>query len=153
MNLLHHDHPWYLGDHINRSWDSNWVFASHLLPQHLFFIPDCFQPWAHSTELGAVGSGKVKFTLSGDIGQNHTALPWVWGQQLSFGFPGQIYKWELRVGIWKHLIGEYSRESLVLQGDQTSQSWRKLTLNIHWKDWHWSWSLNTLATWCEQPTH
>ena len=26
-------------------------------------------------------------------------------------------------------------ESLVLQGDQTSQSLRKSTLNIHWKDW------------------
>ena len=26
---------------------------------------------------------------------------------------------------------------------------RKLVLNIHWKDWCWSWSSNTLATWCE----
>ena len=23
----------------------------------------------------------------------------------------------------------------------------------HWKDWYWSWSSNTLATWCEEPTH
>ena len=30
---------------------------------------------------------------------------------------------------------------------------RKSILNIHWKDWWWSWSSNTLATWCEQPTH
>ena len=29
----------------------------------------------------------------------------------------------------------------------------KLTLNIHWKDWCWSWSSNTLATWCEELTH
>ena len=35
---------------------------------------------------------------------------------------------------------------------QTSQSYRKLTLNIHWKDWCWSWSSNTLATRCKQPT-
>ena len=27
------------------------------------------------------------------------------------------------------------------------------TLNIHWKDWCWSWSSNTLATWYEEPTH
>ena len=29
------------------------------------------------------------------------------------------------------------------------------TLNgrIHWKDWCWSWSTNTLATWCEELTH
>ena len=24
---------------------------------------------------------------------------------------------------------------------------------IHWKDWCWSWSTNTLATWCEELTH
>ena len=26
-------------------------------------------------------------------------------------------------------------------------------LNIHWKDWYWSWPSSTLATWCEEPTH
>ena len=30
---------------------------------------------------------------------------------------------------------------------------RKSVLNIHWKDWCWSWNSNTLATWCEEPTH
>ena len=30
--------------------------------------------------------------------------------------------------------GEDSRQSLGLQGDHTSQSYRKSTLNIHWKD-------------------
>ena len=46
--------------------------------------------------------------------------------------------------------GEDSWESLGQQGDQTSQSYRKSTLNIHWKDW--CWSSNTLATWCEELT-
>ena len=41
---------------------------------------------------------------------------------------------------WRRLLGQ--------QGDQT----RKSTLNIHWKDWCWSWSSNTLATWCEDLT-
>ena len=35
----------------------------------------------------------------------------------------------------------------------TSPSWRKSFLNIHWKDWCWSWSSNPLATWCEELTH
>ena len=48
--------------------------------------------------------------------------------------------------------GEYSQEFLGLQGDHTSQSWRKSTLNIHWKDWWWSWSSNTLATWYKELT-
>ena len=30
---------------------------------------------------------------------------------------------------------------------------RKSVLNIHWKDWCWSWSSNTLATLCEELTH
>ena len=30
-------------------------------------------------------------------------------------------------------VGEDARESLGLQGDQTSQSYRKSVLNIHWR--------------------
>ena len=33
-----------------------------------------------------------------------------------------------------------ARESLEPQGDPTSQSWSKSVLNIHWKDWCWSWN-------------
>ena len=33
------------------------------------------------------------------------------------------------------------------RGNQTSQSKRKSTLNIHWKDRCWSWSSNTSAWW------
>ena len=28
----------------------------------------------------------------------------------------------------------------------------KSILNIHWKDWCWSWNSNTLAAWCEERT-
>ena len=30
---------------------------------------------------------------------------------------------------------------------------KEAVLNIHWKDWCWSWTSNTLATWCEELTH
>ena len=30
---------------------------------------------------------------------------------------------------------------------------KESVLNILWKDWCWSWNSNTLATWCEEPTH
>ena len=50
-------------------------------------------------------------------------------------------------------VGEDSWESLGLQGDPTSPSWRKSTLNIHWLDWCWNWSSNNLATLYEEPTH
>ena len=38
-------------------------------------------------------------------------------------------------------VGEDSWESLGLQRDPTSPSSRKSVLNIHWKDWCWSWKL------------
>ena len=47
-------------------------------------------------------------------------------------------------------VGE---ESLGLQGDQTRQSSRKSVLNIHWKDWCWSWNSSVLATWYKELTH
>ena len=37
-------------------------------------------------------------------------------------------------------------------GDPSSPFQRKSVLNIHWKDWHWSWNPKTLATWCEELT-
>ena len=53
---------------------------------------------------------------------------------------------EESVGIrWIELEKTF-RESIGQQGDQTSQSYRKSTLSIHWKDWCWSWSSSTLAT-------
>ena len=36
-------------------------------------------------------------------------------------------------------VGEDSWEFLGLQGDPTSPSYKKSTLDIHWKDWYWSW--------------
>ena len=66
-----------------------------------------------------------------------------------------FFQWscmDVRVGLWRKLsteelmllncgIWEDSWESLGLQGDPTSPSSRKSVLNIHWKDWCWSWKL------------
>ena len=35
----------------------------------------------------------------------------------------------------------------------TNSKGNQWTLNIHWKDWCWSSSSNTLATWYEEQTH
>ena len=79
----------------------------------------------------------------------------------SYGFSSShVWMWELddlkklsakELMLLNFCAGEDSWESLGLQ-DQTSQSWRKSVLNIHWKDWFWSWSSNTLTSWCEKPT-
>ena len=49
-------------------------------------------------------------------------------------------------------LGEDSWESLGLQGDPASPSWRRSVLGVHWKDWCWSWNSNTLAIWWEELT-
>ena len=49
-------------------------------------------------------------------------------------------------------IGEDYWQSLGLQGDPTSPSWRRSVLGVHWKDWCWSWNSNTLTTWWEELT-
>ena len=70
---------------------------------------------------------------------------------------------DVRVGLWRKLsakklmllkcgVGEDSWESLGLQGDPTSPSWRRSVLGVHWKDWCWSWNSSTSATWCEELT-
>ena len=50
-------------------------------------------------------------------------------------------------------VGEDSWESLGLQGDPASPSWRRSVLGVHWKDWWWSWNSKTLASSCEELTH
>ena len=44
-------------------------------------------------------------------------------------------------------------KSLWQQEDQNSPSLGRLTLNIHWKDWWWSWSSSILIIWSEQTTY
>ena len=48
---------------------------------------------------------------------------------------------------------EDSWESLGPQGKKLGNHKKKLTLNIHWKDWFWRWSSNTPATWCKESTY
>ena len=50
-------------------------------------------------------------------------------------------------------VGEGSWESLGLQRDPTSPSKRKTVLDVHWKDWCWSWNSNIWAIWCKELTH
>ena len=50
-------------------------------------------------------------------------------------------------------VGKDSWESLGLQGDPSSPSWRRSVPGVHWKDWCWSWNSSTLATSCEALTH
>ena len=65
-------------------------------------------------------------------------------QRQQLFFPVVMY--DVRVGLWRKLsaeelmllncgVGEDSWESLGLQGDPTSPSWRRSALGVLWKDW------------------
>ena len=81
----------------------------------------------------------------------------------SYGFSSShVCMWELDYKeswvlknwrFWIVVVGEDSWESLGLQGDPTSPSWRRSVLGVHWKDWCWGWNANTLATWYKKSTH
>ena len=87
----------------------------------------------------------------------------------SYGFSsGHVWMWELDykeswapenwcfwiVGLEKILESPLDcKEIKPVWSNQSDCSKRKSVLNIHWKDWCWSWSANTLATWCEELTH
>ena len=71
---------------------------------------------------------------------------------------------DVRVSLWRKLsakelmllncgVGKDICKSLGLQGDPNSPSYRRPVLGVHWKDWCWSWSSSTVATWCEELTH
>ena len=78
----------------------------------------------------------------------------------AMGFPVVLYRCELdykqgwtpKNWFFQTVVLEKTLESLGQQ-DQTSQSSRTSVLNIHWKDWWWSWSSNILATWWEGLTN
>ena len=93
------------------------------------------------------------------VAQGWTRLKWLSHSQSYVFSSSHVWMWELDYKIKlndKELmllicgIGEDSWESLGLQGDPTSPSSRKSVLNIHWKDWCWSWNSRTLATWCKE---
>ena len=49
---------------------------------------------------------------------------------------------------WRRLL----RVPCTARRTNQSRSLGTSVLNIHWKDWCWSWNFNTLITWCEELT-
>ena len=105
---------------------------------------------------------KVMTNLDSILKSRDITLPTEVSLVKAMVFPVVMYG--LRVELWRRLstkklmplncgVGEDSWESLGLQGDPTSPSWRRSVLGVHWKDWCWNWNSNPLATWCEELTH
>ena len=72
---------------------------------------------------------------------------------------GSIDSMDMSLGELRELVMDRETWRAAIHGVTKSQTllndWteRKSALNIHWKDWCWSWSSNTWVTWCEEPIH
>ena len=69
---------------------------------------------------------------------------WIW--ELDYKESGAPKNW----CVWTSMLEKTLESPLDCK---ERRSWRKSVLNIHRKYWCWSWNSNTLATWCEEPTH
>ena len=77
----------------------------------------------------------------------------------SYGFSGsQVWMWEFdHKESW--VLKNWCFWTLVLESPLDCKEIKPAnhkgnqSLNIHWKDWCWSWSCNTLATWHKEMTH
>ena len=118
---------------------------------------DCSHEFRRCLLLGR----KAMTNLDSVLKSKNIILPTKVCRVMAMVFPVVMYEcesWTLRRQSAEELMfsncdtGEDSWESLGHQGGHTSQSWGKSTLNIHLKDWYWSYISNTLATWCGEST-
>ena len=76
------------------------------------------------------------------------------GQRTSKHMKQRAFHQHLRTHLHDCLSwGNSSKGPARRKGDWEAICEAKVSVNIHWKDWCWSWSSNTLATWCEELTH
>ena len=99
--------------------------------------------WSHEIKRRLLLGRKVMTNLDSILKSRYITLP-----TKARLVKAMVILWscmDVRVGLWRRLstkelmllncgVGEDSWESLGLQGDQTSQSWKKSILNIFWKD-------------------
>ena len=72
---------------------------------------------------------------------------WIW--ELDYKEGWMLKNW----CFWTVVLEKTLESPLDCKEIQPLSPKRKSVLNIHWKDWCWSWNSNTLATWCEELTH
>ena len=104
------------------------------------------------TNLDTIKKQKHCFTTKGLSIQGYgfpSSHVWMW--ELDYKESWAVKNWCFWTVVLENTLENpldlYNKEIL---GDSTSQSWRKSVLNIQWC---WSCNSNTLATWCEEPTH
>ena len=138
----------------NRWGNSGWLY---FLGSKITIDGDC----SHDIKRCLLLGRKVMTNLDSILKSRDITLPTKVHLVQAIVFPVVMYgceSWTVKkaerqiIDAFELWCGEDSWESLGLQGDSTSPSWRRSVLNIHWKDWCWSWNSNTLATSFEELT-
>ena len=80
----------------------------------------------------------------------------------SYGFSSHVWMWELDYKeswapknwyFWTMVLRRLESPLDCKTIQPVDPKRYQSVLNIHWKDWCWSWNSNTSATWCEELTH
>ena len=74
-----------------------------------------------------------------------------WKYSLSYSFISLVLIQTLFGNVMMSDVKYLILESICQRSNQSIL--KEKVLNIHWKDWCWSWNSNTLATWWEELTH
>ena len=81
------------------------------------------------------------------------ATPWIAAHQGSLSITIKKAEcWRIdafKLWCWRRLL----RVPWIARISNQSILKKTTVLNIHWKDWCWNWSSNTLASWCKELTH
>ena len=147
-------------------WDHKEVCVSHSV------VSDSAAPWivAHRAPLSLGLSRQqywkwVAIPISRRPSQlrDWTQVSCIAGKFFFFFFAGKfLISWAIAANLKKAECWRIDAFELVLEKTLESHldcteikpvNLKESALNIHWKDWCWTWSSNTLATWCKEPTH
>ena len=78
-----------------------------------------------------------------------TKVPLLWMLELDYKESWTPENWCFSTVVLKNLVSSLDCKEIQPVNHKGNQS----VLNIHWKDWYWSWNSDTVATWCEELTH
>ena len=111
------------------------------------------QPWNKKTLLGR----KAMINLESIFKSRDVTLPTKVHLIKAMVFPVFMHgceSWTIKKAEhWRTDTFELWSWRRLLRVPWTTRRSKQSVLNIHWKDWCWSWSSNTLATSCEELTH
>ena len=110
--------------------------------------------WNHEIKRRLLLRRKAMTKLEGILKTRDITLPTKVHLVKAMVFPVVMYgceSWSIKKAeFWRIDAFELWCWRRLLRGPWTARISNQSVLTIHWMDWCWSWSSNTLTTWCEE---